>query len=178
MTVDELRRLLEGLEGLPYGGEPVDQLAHALQAAGGALAEGAGDDLVLAALLHDVGRAPQVQAAHPGLGHDRAGALFVSGLLGERTGWLVGQHAEAKRYLVTVEPAYRALLSPASLQSLEEEQGGAMTQAEAEAFAAHPWSGDAVRLRRWDDAAKAPGAHVPGLDDLLAIYVRRLHSSG
>ena len=49
-----------------------------------------------------------------------------------------------------------------------------MTPAEAKAFAAHPWSEDAMRLRRWDDAAKVPGAHTPGLDDLLPIYARRL----
>jgi predicted HD phosphohydrolase len=47
-----------------------------------------------------------------------------------------------------------------------------MTPAEVEAFAAHPWAQDALRLRRWDDAAKAPGAPAPTLDDLLAIYER------
>jgi predicted HD phosphohydrolase len=174
MTGEELRTLLEGLAGLPYGGEPVDRLSHALQAAGQALAEGADDELVMAALLHDAGRARQVEAAHPGLGHDEAGRLFVAGLLGERAGWLVGQHAEAKRYLVAVHPSYRELLSPASVLSLEEEQGGAMTEAEAEAFAAHPWAGDAVRLRRWDDAAKVPGAPAPSLDELLPLYRRVL----
>jgi predicted HD phosphohydrolase len=97
MTDEELRALLEGLAGLPYGGEPVDQLSHALQAAGQALADGADDELVLAALLHDAGRAREVEAAHPGLGHEVAGRLFVEGLLGERAGRLVGQHAEAKR---------------------------------------------------------------------------------
>jgi predicted HD phosphohydrolase len=105
MTRGELRELPEGLAGLPYGGEPVDQ------------------------------------------------------------------HAEAKRHLVTTDSSYRDLLSPASVSSMED-QGGAMTPAEVEAFAAHPWAQDALRLRRWDDAAKAPGAPAPTLDDLLAIYER------
>jgi predicted HD phosphohydrolase len=47
-----------------------------------------------------------------------------------------------------------------------------MTDAEAEAFAAHPWARDAVRLRRWDDAAKVPGGPAPSLDELLPQYRR------
>jgi predicted HD phosphohydrolase len=168
---DELHMLLEGLRGLPYDGEPVDQLTHALQAAGHALAAGADDELVLAALLHDVSRAEPVTARHPGLGHDEAGRLFVTALLGERPGWLVGQHAEAKRYLVTAEPTYRHLLSQTSVRTLAE-QGGPMTPGEAAAFAAHPWAADAIRLRRWDDLAKAPGAPAPTLDELLSVYER------
>jgi predicted HD phosphohydrolase len=51
-----------------------------------------------------------------------------------------------------------------------------MTAAEAVRFAAHPWADDAVRLRRWDDLAKVPGAPEADLDDLMQRY-RRLTSA-
>jgi predicted HD phosphohydrolase len=35
--------------------------------------------------------------------------------------------------------------------------------AERLAIEAHPWFADALRLRRWDDAAKRPQARVPPL---------------
>ena len=58
VTVEELRALLESLATLPPMGEAVDQLAHALQTAGGALAAGADDELVLVTgSLYTVGEA-------------------------------------------------------------------------------------------------------------------------
>ncbi len=171
MTEVELRTLIESLAGLPYGGEPVDQRAHALQAAALAQAEGADDDLVLAALLHDVGRAPAVAERYPGLGHDVAGEEFCRETVGERIAWLVGSHAEAKRYLVATDPEYAAVLTPASVRSLEV-QGGPMSAEEIVEFEAHPWAQDAVRLRRWDDTAKDPSAPGADLEQILALYGR------
>ena len=167
MTGAELRNLVDGLAGLPYGGEVVDQRTHALQCAWHAEAEGADDELVLAALLHDVGR-----AVYPTLDHETAGQRFATDLLGERVGWLIGNHAQAKRYLVAAEPAYADTLSAASVASLRA-QGGPMSDAEAAEFAGHPWGLDAARLRRWDDLAKAPGAPEADLDELIAIYEAR-----
>ena len=167
MTGVELRSLVDGLAGLPYGGEAVDQRTHALQCAWHAEQDGADDELVLAALLHDVGR-----AVHPDLDHETAGERFAGDLLGPRVGWLIGNHAQAKRYLVATEPAYAATLSPASVASLEK-QGGAMSEAEAAEFAAHEWGLDAARLRRWDDLAKVPGAPESDLDALLLLFEQR-----
>jgi predicted HD phosphohydrolase len=154
----------------------VDQLSHALQTAGQAVAAGADDELVLAALLHDVGRAAALAGEDPSAGHDVVGRRLVTRLLGERAGWLVGAHAEAKRCLVATDPAYRDRLSPTSVRSLGR-QGGSMSGPESAAFLAHPWAADALRLRRWDDAAKVPGAPAPSIDELLPVYerVRRSH---
>jgi gamma-butyrobetaine dioxygenase len=163
--------MIDGLAGLPYGGEPVDQRQHALQAAALAQDERADDELVLAALLHDIGRAKAVAKRYPGSGHDAAGEKFCREILGARVGWLVGSHAEAKRYLVTTEPEYAALLTPASVSSLET-QGGRMTPDEVRSFEAHPWWPDAVRLRRWDDGAKDPSAPGASLDEMMNIYAR------
>jgi gamma-butyrobetaine dioxygenase len=167
MMPEELRELIDGLAEVPYGGEAVDERAHALQCAWYALRDGADDDLVLAALLHDAGR-----AVDPGIDHERSGEELGRRLVGERAGWLIGSHAQAKRYLVAVEPEYAGTLSPASAASLRV-QGGPMTPTEAARFAAHPWAADAVRLRRWDDLAKVPRGPEADLDDLVERYRRR-----
>jgi predicted HD phosphohydrolase len=179
LTSDELTDLIDGLAGLPYGGEAVDQRRHALQCAGQAVAAGADDELVLAAVLHDIGRAEPVRAEFPGLPHEQAGEAFARARVGEGVGWLIGQHVPAKRYLVAVDKAYFGQLSPASVRSLER-QGGPMDAAEVAQFGSHPRAEDAVALRRWDEAAK--DAEDPGLPlpELLRIFDRyraaRTHS--
>lgn len=166
----EVAAALRALVGLPYDGEPVDQLEHALQAAHHARAAGADRELVLAALLHDVARSPEVAGepydAGP-LHHGEQGARWLAPLLGERVAWLAGAHVAAKRYLVATEPRYAAELTDVSARTLLA-QGGAMDAEEVRAFASHPWWREAVQLRRWDDLAKVPGAEVDGLATHLA----------
>jgi predicted HD phosphohydrolase len=171
LTGGELAGLVDGLAGLPYGGEAVDQRQHALQCAAHAVAAGAGDDLILAAALHDVGRAGPVRARFPGLPHEAAGEAFARDRVGETAGWLIGQHVPAKRYLVAVDAAYSGTLSPASVRSLEK-QGGPMSPAEAGRFRAHPRARDAVALRRWDEAAKDPDAPGLPMAELLRVLDR------
>lgn len=141
--------------------EDVDLLAHGLQCAA-ILAETAPDDaaLQLAGLVHDVGTV--LWPGRPRT-HARAGASAVAGLLGERVAWLVGHHDQAKRYLVTVDPAYQARLSAGSVISLEA-QGGLLGDDERARLEAEPWLDDLLALRRADDAAKVPGREVPDLD--------------
>lgn len=171
LTSEELTALVDGLAGLPYGGEPVDQRTHALQTAWLAMDSGADDELVVAAALHDIGRARPVRAEHPGQPHEVAGAEFARHRVGERAAWVIAQHVPAKRYLVATDPAYHALLSPASVASLKV-QGGPMDEREVADFAAHPLATDAVALRRWDDAAKDPDGPQLALPTLLAAHAR------
>jgi gamma-butyrobetaine dioxygenase len=166
VTAAEIGAVLESLRALPEQGEAVDQLAPALQTAGLAIAAGADDDLVLAAALHDVGRAPLVAARCPGLAHEAAGAVFAASFARERTVWLVGAHVEAKRCLVARQP-YADHLSARSTVTLIE-QGGPLTPLQTEAFLAHPWAADALVLRQWDDAAKEPGAATPSVAEIVA----------
>jgi predicted HD phosphohydrolase len=142
-------------------GEAVDALAHHLQCAA-LLRERAPDDVELqvAGLVHDV--ASTVWPGRPAT-HARAGAALVEPLLGARVAWLVGHHDQAKRYLVTTEPDYRARLSPTSVVTLEA-QGGLLADDERAALAAEPDLDAALALRRADDDAKVPGRVVPGLD--------------
>ncbi len=172
---DELDRVFESLISVPYGDEPVDQYSHAFQCAGRALAAGADDELVVAALLHDVGRSPVVAATCPPGPHDRIAARWCSTRFGHRVAWLVEAHVAAKRYLVAIEPGYRANLTKASLDDLVD-QGGPFTSHELDLWSVHPWSVDAVRLRRWDDAAKVFGAPLPD-PAVIADLLRRVAAS-
>ncbi|MDJ0704642.1 MAG: hypothetical protein QNJ46_15270 [Leptolyngbyaceae cyanobacterium MO_188.B28] len=48
-------------------------------------------------------------------------------------------------------------------------QGGAFSVDEAEQFIQKPYAQEAVKLRTWDDLAKAPQAPTPSLDDFIPI---------
>ncbi|MFD2472915.1 HD domain-containing protein [Amycolatopsis silviterrae] len=173
MNEAELASLVDGLAGLPYGGEVVDQRTHALQTGWFAADAGADDELLLAAVLHDVGREESVRAQYPGLPHELSGAEFARAHLSEAAAWIIAQHVPAKRFLVATDDAYAGRLSPASVESLAR-QGGAMSTVEVEEFRRHPRWEDAVRVRRWDDAAKDPDGPVLSTGDVVAAYRRWL----
>jgi len=141
--------------------EDVDLLAHALQCSQ-RLREVAPDDVELqvAGLVHDIGTALVPDAPDR---HARIGADAIRPLLGARVARLVAGHAEAKRYLIAVDAHYRAALSARSIVTLAA-QGGPLDERAAAAFARGRDAGDIVKLRRADDAAKVPGAAVPGLE--------------
>ena len=75
-------------------------------------------------------------------------------------------HVAAKRYLCAAEPDYFGKLSSDSVRSLDL-QGGPMSADEVEAFRKLPFHAEAVRLRRYDEAAKDPRASTPNFDHFL-----------
>ncbi len=178
-------RLLEAMAhsgARQYGGERVSELAHALQCAELAEAAGADEELVLACLLHDVGRFAVDQArvfelggGRPGArGHHEVGADLIAPYVPERVTWLVRIHADAKRYLCTTEPGYHETLSAGSRHTLTL-QGRLMSADEVARHAAHPWLADGLRLRRWDDQAKVvgkPTRRLAAWEPLLRKYLR------
>jgi predicted HD phosphohydrolase len=166
---DSLLRLVEEMADLPYGGEAIDQRAHALQCA--VLAEGGSDELIAAALLHDIGYSDPVRRQFPRLPHEESAASYLRPRLGDGAAALVAAHVSAKRYLVRVDPSYAARLSPASVSSLRA-QGGPATDEELAQWEALPWWPDAVALRRYDDAAKVVGAPVPSVSHFRPVLVR------
>jgi len=95
--------------------------------------------------------------------HEENGAAWLVQWFGEEVTEPVRLHVAAKRYLCAVEPGYAASLSPASVYTLGV-QGGPMRRAELAKFEANRSAAAAIRVRRWDDAAKDPQATVPGLD--------------
>jgi phosphonate degradation associated HDIG domain protein len=160
-----------------YGGEAVTQEEHALQAAACAMADGGDDALVAAALLHDIGHLLHDLPDHaPDEGvddhHENSGAAFIDAHFGPEVFEPVRLHVAAKRYLTAVEPDYMAKLSEPSVTSLML-QGGPMSDAEQATFRANPHWEAAVRLRRYDDEAKVPGAKTPAVAD-FADLLRRL----
>ncbi|MFC1440650.1 phosphonate degradation HD-domain oxygenase [Streptacidiphilus sp. N1-10] len=177
-VLSELSELFEGQGSAEYFGEDVTQAEHMLQT--GALAEAAGAEpaLVAASLLHDLGHFHGEATGHDLMAgtdnrHSHTGADRLARWFGPDVTEPVRLHVAAKRYLCAVEPDYAATLSPASVHTLAV-QGGPMTPAEAAAFAAHRYGADAVRLRRWDDAAKDPEAPTPGFDHFRPLLARLL----
>ena len=65
LSFNDIAHLFAQKGGEQYTGEPVTQLEHALQTALQAEQEGAGDALVTAALLHDLGHVLHDQCYTP-----------------------------------------------------------------------------------------------------------------
>jgi predicted HD phosphohydrolase len=143
-------------------GETVTHLEHALQCAALARRDRADDEVVVAALLHDVGHLWLSAADEAAQHHGRRGAELLRPFVPARVAWLVEHHVVAKRYLCTVDPRYATRLSPASARSLAQ-QGATLETDERLSLETQPWFADAVRIRRWDDAAKVPDAVCPPL---------------
>ena len=167
-AVETIMNLFAAAGEAAYFGEAVSQTEHALQSAHLARSAGAADELVVAALLHDVGHMlsglPE-DVAQRGVDdtHEDAGAEWLERHFGPAVSAPVRLHVAAKRYLCAVDPSYRNGLSPASQLSLRL-QGGPFSAEEARDFEQQSHHADAVALRRWDDGAKVPGLEVPGLE--------------
>jgi phosphonate degradation associated HDIG domain protein len=172
-VVDRIAEVLRSKGQRRYGLENVSQLQHALQAAW--LAEQAGDPdtLIAAALLHDIGHLTHDLGENPAAQgvddrHEEVGHTVLSRWFGPAVTEPVRLHVAAKRYLCAVEPSYFRTLAPDSVRSLAL-QGGPMQEAEASAFHALQYSDAAVRLRRYDEAAKDPAAETPDLAHFLSF---------
>jgi phosphonate degradation associated HDIG domain protein len=169
--------------GHAYFGEAVTEATHMLQTAAGVAAARPGDDAAIAAaLLHDIGHLVHdlgEDAAERGIDsrHEQLGADWLAQWFGPAVTEPVRLHVDAKRWLCAADAGYLAALSPASVRSLAL-QGGPMTPAEAEAFAARPHADTAILIRRCDDHGKDPAWSCPGLDHYRPILVRAVAARG
>jgi gamma-butyrobetaine dioxygenase len=172
-AVAEIAALFAGEGARDYLGEDVSMAQHMLQAATLAIEDAAPDALVAAALLHDVGHfIGAVTGTDLMTGrdnsHDDAGADWLAQWFGPDVCQPVRLHVAAKRYLCAVDPAYKDLLSPASVYTLSV-QGGPMDDDEVRAFESSPHAQDAVAVRRWDDRAKDPAAPTRTFDEFRPL---------
>lgn len=166
--------------GSLYGDEAVTQQEHALQAALLAEQADADDELIAAALLHDIGHLlHDLPADAPDQGvddcHEELGQRWLADYFGPAVTEPVRLHVAAKRYLCSVEKDYFSALSPTSVQSLEL-QGGPFSEDERREFETSPFFREAVELRRWDDEAKVVGLETPDVQHYLQFVKRATKS--
>jgi len=159
-----------------YLGEPVTMSQHMLQGAVLAEKEGAPDELVAAALLHDIGHytsefGPYSPEDTEDNHHDEAGARVLEHFFPAVVTECVRLHVAAKRYLCATDPAYWDKLSVASRHTLEL-QGGPMTAAEVVEFRNNPFHQEAVRVRLWDEGGKDPAMPTPEFRHYVPLLQR------
>ena len=159
-----------------YLGEPVTIAQHMLQGAVLAERASAPEEVVAAALLHDIGHfTHEFPAGAADLGidskHEEAGARVIERFFPRIVVDCVRYHVDAKRYLCATSPAYFDRLSLASVHSLNL-QGGPMSDAEADAFAKNPNLKDILRVRVWDDQGKDPEMETPPFSHYAPLLQR------
>lgn len=164
-----------------YLGERVTMSEHMLQGAQLAEEANAGDELIAAALLHDIGHYTNEfpdDALNQGIDnhHDEAGAAVLAPFFPRVVTDCVRHHVAAKRYLCATDPGYFARLSPASVHTLRL-QGGPMNDIEVKEFRANENLDAIIQVRIWDEESKVPGkttppfAHyAPMLKDVVDAY--------
>lgn len=142
------RMLLQPLEGVkqsPKYHPEGDALYHSLQVFELAREERPWDEeFLLAALLHDVGKA--IDPA----GHVAAASQALEGAVSDRTAWLIAHHMEAHAY-----------------------RDGTLGTRARTRLTAHEDFDDLLLLSDLDRRGRVPGADVPELGEALE-YVRRL----
>ncbi len=154
--------------------EDISQLEHAVQCAALARDAGADDDLVIAALLHDIGHLLELESQSGNVNieiddrHESTGTKYLAKMFGPGVTAPIALHVDAKRYLCAVEPTYFATLSAGSVRSLEL-QGGPMSPDEAIRFEGLAGFEAAIALRRWDEQGKLTDLQVSSFDSYMPM---------
>jgi len=178
----EIISLFEKFGNHDYIGENVSQIEHMTQCAQFAETEGFDRDVILGALLHDIGHLCehlyQVERMnHFGVvDHEEIGKKYLQQLgFSEKVTQLVVSHVNAKRYLTYKYPDYYERLSEASKATLEF-QGGRMSESEATDFENDPNFDLYVAIRKWDDLAKKSDIAIPTLEKYKQMIISHLVS--
>ena len=159
-----------------YLGEQVSMSEHMLQGAVLAEAEGAPEELIAAALLHDIGHytsefGPMSLGDERDNYHEESGAMVLAPFFPSIITECVRLHVPAKRYLCATDKGYHDRLSEASKHTLML-QGGPMSAEEVKDFESNPFHREAVRVRIWDDEGKKPGVVTPEFRHYVPLLQR------
>lgn len=180
-TADIILDLYRKYGDADYIGEPVSQMEHMVQCAMIAEKEGYDDEVILAALFHDIGHfcehfmEVEQMASYGVVDHEGLGADFLKELgFSEKISSLVRNHVQAKRYLTFSAPGYYDSLSEASKQTLTF-QGGVMSEEEAREFKSDPLFELYTTLRSWDEKAKVEDFPVTQLDQYRSKIIAHLN---
>jgi len=171
--VDVVASIFAARGATAYFGECVSITEHALQTAYFAQRDAASPELVVAALLHDVGHLLENtpddldEWAHDAC-HESIGSAWLARRFPPAVVEPVRLHVAAKRYLCATDPNYHTKLSPASVITLGL-QGGPMTPREIAAFETELYHRPALHLRQWDDQAKIVALVTPQISDYAAL---------
>jgi phosphonate degradation associated HDIG domain protein len=167
LNIDDIDNMMSTHGIVMYGSEAISQLDHALQTAYLVEQTGGTPELVVAALLHDLGHLIRIEQSqnndyynHQDDLHEMIVLPFLRYTFGDAVLEPIRLHVQAKKYLCLTEPNYWASLSKASQQSLML-QGGFFNPDQGQVFINQPYASDAVTLRRCDDLAKNPSAITP-----------------
>ena len=171
-----LADIFERRGGEEYLGEPVTMAEHMLQGAHFAEQRGEDEELIVAALLHDIGHFTS-EFGMFSMGdtedklHEEAGAKVLERFFPSLVTDCVRLHVAAKRYLCAARPEYFDRLSEASVHSLKL-QGGPMSSDEVKVFEANPNAAAIVKLRYLDDEGKVAGLETPGFAHFAPMVQR------
>ena len=175
--VDFLASIFERRGSEEYLGEPVTMGEHMLQGATIAEQNGQPDEIIVGALLHDIGHftsefgtftMDDTKDRH----HEDAGAEVLERFFPRVVTDCCRYHVAAKRYLCATKPAYFDRLSEASVHSLNL-QGGPMSTEEVTEFEKSPNLKEIIAVRYLDEAGKIAGMETPSFRH-FAPRVQRL----
>ena len=169
-NISELEAYLQIMKNMVCEVEGLSEIDHGLQTAYELELMAPEDkELQIAGLLHDIAH----QQCHI-RDHEQYGARMLEKIMPFRIRELIAQHANAKRYLVSVNKSYYDKLTPTSKASFKD-QGGLMNEGEIKAFEQHEFRDDLIKVRVADDLAKTPGRKVHDieywLNDLRAVAI-------
>ncbi len=163
--VDFLGSIFDRRGNEEYLGEPVTMGQHMLQGATIAEQNSQSEEIIVAAMLHDIGHftsefgtftMDDVEDRH----HEHAGAEVLDRFFPSVITDCVRYHVAAKRYLCATKPEYFKRLSDASVHSLNL-QGGPMDADEVSQFERLPNFDQIIAVRYLDDAGKMPDMQTP-----------------
>ena len=158
------------------------QIEHALQCAYFAKQFNYDGDIIIAALLHDIGHIIPYEKKEKmdswGIcTHETKGSIFLKEHgLNDRICSIINNHVKAKRYLCTIDKLYRDKLSEAS-QNTMKYQGGLMSDDELNEFKKDKYFEDSIKLRHLDDMGKMLSSidygHIEDYRELLSNTIQK-----
>lgn len=148
-----------------YLGEPVTMAEHMLQGATIAEQNGQPEEIIVGALLHDIGHFTSEFGTFSmddteDRFHEEAGAEVLEQFFPSVITDCVRYHVAAKRYLCATKPEYFNRLSEASIHSLNL-QGGPMNAEEVAEFEKNPNLKQIIAVRYLDEAGKREDMETP-----------------
>ena len=160
-----------------YIGEKVTMTEHMIQSAMLAEKNNCSSSLICASLLHDYGHFilddpdKLVNQKEDGK-HEDVAYRYLKKYFKKNVVEPIRIHVKAKRYLARNQKYYR-ILSQASKVSLHL-QGGVMNEEESEKFEKEKFFDDAIKLRKFDEAAKKTGVKMKDINNYKSLLSSNL----